>query len=67
MITGTEEIRTLVVKATGFQVRAGKQLTTIELMAGERHSGRDIVIKNETELEDLIASLTQTREWLKTK
>jgi hypothetical protein len=66
-INRVEEIRNLTVSASAFQVRSGKTLTTIELMNGDKHSGRDIVIRNNAELEDLINSLIQTKEWLKTQ
>lgn len=60
-----EEIKSLKLTAQNFEVRAGRQLTVIELLNNGKPTGRDLVFRNGTEFDDLVSALTQARDWLK--
>ena len=60
-----EEIRQLKVTLPFCEVRAGKALTTIELMHNGKLCGRDLVLRTETEVHELIEALLKVEEYFK--
>lgn len=60
-----EEIKSLNIKSTTFEVRAGRALTVIDSQPNGKSVGRDIVIRNKGELDDLISALNEVNKWLK--
>jgi hypothetical protein len=60
----TEE-RHLTVNTTSFQIRVGKALTVVDFMSMTgKSTGRDITIKNDTELDGLIKGLQVAKEFI---
>lgn len=60
-----EEIKSLKINGKVFEIRSGRSLTVIDLCPNGKSTGRDIVLRNEGELDDLISALNETRNWLK--
>lgn len=59
----TEVVKSINVTLQFCEVRSGRALTIIELMKDGKHSGRDLVIRTNNELEQLILALTQAKEF----
>lgn len=61
-----EEIRQLKITFPNFEIRAGKDLTVIELMKDGKSCGRELTFRNQTEIDELITGLAKVKEFLAT-
>lgn len=58
-----EIIKEIKIPGNGFEVRSGKTYTNIELTTGGKPSGRDILLRTQTELMDLLEALEEVKEF----